>query len=560
MKNLKNKGATAGAVFSLLALGVSCDADPSKTNAGTETHWLMECDSDAQCSIGSCLCGLCTFSCEDEADCRQAPRAAQCASPSEATQASLCANDIERICLAAAGSGNEGSGGMAGRSGSGGTVAVAAGAGGSDTTADQTGTGASAGTGGNAGSGGNHEVPSTGGAAGSGGSGSLGGTSGSGGSSAVGGAESSGGTGGATDSGSGAGSGGAGATGGRSGSGGLGGTGGGASSGGLGGIGDGGNSGNTGSSDNGGGGNGGVAGTSGSSNGGVGGSGTVPEPPASQVVLFELDYTNFAWGARSEGYYVTRDGSLYRYSTGLASDVETNQLGTLLRRRETMTLDEITAKYGTEPELQTTVPQDELYAMHALVTQARAGTLWIRGACSDAGESELIAWLYDEPTSIYSPVMLHVRGDTAVDNDAPAAAELTAWLTTLTGGTEDDFCAPSEPMACFEEVTCTDTPPTCPNRYQGVADGCYTGDCVDSTSCSDVRSCDDCGSATCMRDADGHVYCSEVQCSSETCPTEFACSGTGEEVTCDCAASRLCAGGRAWCQGSAAEGFSCVAP
>ena len=89
----------------------------SKT-AGTNTNWLERCTEDIECSVGSCLCGLCTRTCTTSSDCSgvgasecQSAESLECDAP-----ALVCAPVVSA-------GGSAGSGGSAGASaGSGGTA------------------------------------------------------------------------------------------------------------------------------------------------------------------------------------------------------------------------------------------------------------------------------------------------------------------------------------------------------------------------------------------------------------------------------------------------------
>jgi hypothetical protein len=55
-----------------LALHACGKADETRAtggNPGSETHWLMLCDSTDECGDGVCACGVCTLLCESSADC-----------------------------------------------------------------------------------------------------------------------------------------------------------------------------------------------------------------------------------------------------------------------------------------------------------------------------------------------------------------------------------------------------------------------------------------------------------------------------------------------------------
>lgn len=76
----------------LLSLTFACQSEPS---AGTRTHWLEECDTDADCSMdSSCICEVCTRPCASDEECE----GGTCSSL--ATTTGICGSAEEgRICL-----------------------------------------------------------------------------------------------------------------------------------------------------------------------------------------------------------------------------------------------------------------------------------------------------------------------------------------------------------------------------------------------------------------------------------------------------------------------------
>lgn len=48
---------------------VAASCSGSGPKAGTNTNWLEHCESDRDCSVGSCLCGICTVACATSSDC-----------------------------------------------------------------------------------------------------------------------------------------------------------------------------------------------------------------------------------------------------------------------------------------------------------------------------------------------------------------------------------------------------------------------------------------------------------------------------------------------------------
>jgi len=53
----------------LLWLIAACGRTQSGGDEGSETHWLSECSSNADCELGQCLCGVCTVGCSSVRDC-----------------------------------------------------------------------------------------------------------------------------------------------------------------------------------------------------------------------------------------------------------------------------------------------------------------------------------------------------------------------------------------------------------------------------------------------------------------------------------------------------------
>jgi hypothetical protein len=113
-------------VFGTMIAAASC----GKTVDGTDsnTHWLDECDADADCGNLSCLCGVCSSECSDEASCAHFGSDAVCAG--------ACSTTTKAFCVR----GTQGTGGEAASGGA-------------------TNTGGSRAAGGSAGSGGSGDVP-----------------------------------------------------------------------------------------------------------------------------------------------------------------------------------------------------------------------------------------------------------------------------------------------------------------------------------------------------------------------------------------------------------------
>jgi hypothetical protein len=60
-----------------------------ETGIGSETNWLGNCETTGACLQGTCLCGVCTTTCSNAADCGETP-AALCATPDGLVYQATC--------------------------------------------------------------------------------------------------------------------------------------------------------------------------------------------------------------------------------------------------------------------------------------------------------------------------------------------------------------------------------------------------------------------------------------------------------------------------------------
>lgn len=77
---------------------VACNT--GKPATGSESNWLKACDSDSDCSIGFCVCRVCSQVCDDRYSCVDWPDAV-CAKSGNLAFSAHCgqSEDISGICL-----------------------------------------------------------------------------------------------------------------------------------------------------------------------------------------------------------------------------------------------------------------------------------------------------------------------------------------------------------------------------------------------------------------------------------------------------------------------------
>ena len=160
----------------------------------------------------------------------------------------------------------------------------------------------------------------------------------------------------------------------------------------------------------------------------------IADPPAEDSPLFEVEFRNFAWGPVWNGFYVDRQGRVYRYDLGASRNAAYAD--------SVMTPQQLAAKYDHARTLVKTLPDGEASAKYELVARAAAGGYTEpHGVCADAGGEQFSAWMYDAGDGKYHRLLLHLRGDVAQANKSDAARALYQWLENVTG-TAADGCDP----------------------------------------------------------------------------------------------------------------------
>lgn len=158
-------------------------------------------------------------------------------------------------------------------------------------------------------------------------------------------------------------------------------------------------------------------------------------PPAlAGEFLFEIEHTNFAWGARHEGVAIDRNGRLFRYSNAAWLTDRT-------RPTTTFTAAELNEKYGSALTYVKTLKSSEVLGYYAEATAATGSSGERVSYCNDAGSTACIAYAYDAKTQRYTRRELMLRGDSHRTHSDARATRAAEWLRTLDKPYTDFPCA-----------------------------------------------------------------------------------------------------------------------
>lgn len=153
-----------------------------------------------------------------------------------------------------------------------------------------------------------------------------------------------------------------------------------------------------------------------------------------QTFLFEISYTNYAWGYQLRGLYIDRQGQVYSYDHSHAVWQPSDP--------QAYTEEELLQKFESRKELTGTVEEDTLAGMFRLIESASQGRLSEPvQKCADAGTTAYLAYRFDKDSGKYISVLLYQTGDWAQKNLSDSAKTLYEWLFTFEGW-EPGACLP----------------------------------------------------------------------------------------------------------------------
>lgn len=144
-----------------------------------------------------------------------------------------------------------------------------------------------------------------------------------------------------------------------------------------------------------------------------------PQPQTVGKVLFEVNYTNFAWGYAHRGMYIDNTGRIYTYEWPMNGPNCKNDTGSAFTEAQLM------EHFAPGSRFIGTVSSDTLAMMRSLMADASRGYFSdTTMTAADAGGTESRLYLYDASTKIYRPTALRLRGDYSFDNLSPSATLL----------------------------------------------------------------------------------------------------------------------------------------
>jgi len=150
--------------------------------------------------------------------------------------------------------------------------------------------------------------------------------------------------------------------------------------------------------------------------------------PASQKILFECYYINFAWGYNHQGFFIDNEGKIMDYyQFGTYNDVDwnfTDDQGNISEQALMENLQKSTIR-------DTLIDKNTLKKYSDKIYFVKDDNYTEYQAAYDAGAVVYSCYQYDENTGIYKQVVLSQYGDLVRINNSEYAIQISDWLKSI---------------------------------------------------------------------------------------------------------------------------------
>ena len=143
-----------------------------------------------------------------------------------------------------------------------------------------------------------------------------------------------------------------------------------------------------------------------------------------QVILFQLEYVNHAWGYQHNGFMIDNDGNVLTYNNPVYWNFPDNELNIY----ESQVADNISKCVLTS----TKIPKEELNKYTNYINNiASSKVTALKNVASDFGSLEFICYQYSERTEAYKGYLIKMEGDFTCENLNFYSKKVVAWIRDI---------------------------------------------------------------------------------------------------------------------------------
>ena len=143
-----------------------------------------------------------------------------------------------------------------------------------------------------------------------------------------------------------------------------------------------------------------------------------------QAILFQVDYVNYAWGYKHNGFLVDNQGNILTYKNP--------QIWNFPDKDFNLSESQVRDNIGNCLNNGKKIPNEELkkYANHIKNISSSKVTA-LKNVSADAGSIEYICYQFSEKTGIYKGTLIKMEGDFTCENLNFFTKKVTTWLKNI---------------------------------------------------------------------------------------------------------------------------------
>jgi len=143
-----------------------------------------------------------------------------------------------------------------------------------------------------------------------------------------------------------------------------------------------------------------------------------------QAILFQVDYVNYAWGYKHNGFLVDNQGNILTYKNP--------QVWNFTDKDFNLSESQVRDNIGNCLNTGKKIPKEELkkYANHIKNISSSKVTA-LKNVSADAGSIEYICYQFSEKTGIYKGTLIKMEGDFTCENLNFFTKKVTIWLKNI---------------------------------------------------------------------------------------------------------------------------------
>jgi hypothetical protein len=143
-----------------------------------------------------------------------------------------------------------------------------------------------------------------------------------------------------------------------------------------------------------------------------------------QVILFQFDYLNYAWGYQHHGFIIDSEGNVLKYNNPQGWNFPDNELYLTGRKAEENISKCIPAGKS--------IDRDELLRYTSYIDNiAQSKVTAIKNVGADGGSSQYICYQFDVNSGSYKGHLIKMEGDFTCENLNYYSKRVTLWLKDI---------------------------------------------------------------------------------------------------------------------------------